>query len=154
MGTLNMDYVCHTPDHTNRRTLLKAVGLSGISWLTPLAQLLARESEAKDMADPAKSVILLWLDGGASQLDTFDPHPGTKIGGETRAINTALKGVQLAEGLEQTAYRMSPHRSTTHACSNASRIFRSSTASLPVVGDRTWNKTGPFTRRRYSERSR
>ncbi|MFP6904860.1 MAG: DUF1501 domain-containing protein [Verrucomicrobiota bacterium] len=103
MGTLNMDYACHTPDHTSRRTLLKAVGLSGISWLTPLSHLLARESEAKDMA---KSVILLWLDGGPSQLDTFDPHPGTKIGGETRAINTALKGVQLAEGLEQTAELM------------------------------------------------
>ncbi|MFT7513159.1 MAG: hypothetical protein ACI9QL_002368, partial [Candidatus Omnitrophota bacterium] len=101
-----MDYACHTSNHLSRRTLLKAAGLSGLSWLTPLSTLLAREAEAKNQNGPAKSVILLWLDGGPSQLDTFDPHPGGKIGGETQAIDTALKGVQLSEGLEQLAERM------------------------------------------------
>jgi hypothetical protein len=35
---------------------------------------------------PARSVILLWLGGAASQLDTFDPHPTTKIGGGVKTI--------------------------------------------------------------------
>ena len=42
-------------------------------------------------------------DGGPSQLETFDPHPGTQIAGGTGAIATAVKGVQLAEGFEHLA---------------------------------------------------
>jgi hypothetical protein len=51
----------------------------------------------------AKSVILLWMAGGPSQLETFDPHPGKKIAGETGDIKTSVKGVQLAHGLPQVA---------------------------------------------------
>lgn len=52
---------------------------------------------------PAKSLIILWMGGGPSQLETFDPHPGTKIGGPTKAIKTRVKEIQLAEGYEQLA---------------------------------------------------
>ena len=38
----------------------------------------------------AKSVIFLFLFGGPSQLETFDPHPRTKIGGEVTAISTSV----------------------------------------------------------------
>ena len=51
-------------------------------------------------------MILLWLAGGPSQLETFDPHPGTTIAGGTKAISTAAKGIQLAEGFEQLADQM------------------------------------------------
>ena len=51
-------------------------------------------------------MILLWLSGGPSQLETFDPHPGTTIAGGTKAIATAGKDIQLAEGFEQLADRM------------------------------------------------
>src|SRR5262249_51972139 len=54
----------------------------------------------------AKSIILLWMQGGPSQLETFDPHPGTDIAAGTEAIRTAVKGVQLAEGLPRTAEEM------------------------------------------------
>jgi hypothetical protein len=53
-----------------------------------------------------RSLIVLWMQGGPSQLETFDPHSGKKIAGGTKAINTAVKGVQLAEGLERTAEQM------------------------------------------------
>jgi hypothetical protein len=53
----------------------------------------------------AKALIVLWLDGGASQLETFDPHPGTKIGGPTKAIATKQKGVSFAAGLPRLAER-------------------------------------------------
>jgi uncharacterized protein (DUF1501 family) len=88
----------------SRRTLLKALGVAGASsWLTPLAGWLARAEEQAPSGKPARSVILLWLAGGPSQLETFDPHPDSKIAFGTRAIQTALKGVQLAAGLEQMA---------------------------------------------------
>src|SRR5215469_1995264 len=87
--------------HVHRRSFLKLGGLAGLSWLTPVGHLLAAQSEST--RQPAQSIILLWLAGGPSQLETFDPHPGTMGAGGTKAINTALKGVQLAEGYERLA---------------------------------------------------
>jgi hypothetical protein len=85
----------------DRRGILK---LAALSWLTPVGRLLADESERT--RQPAQSIILLWLDGGPSQLETFDPHPETRIAGGTRAIATAVKGIQLAEGYEHLADQM------------------------------------------------
>ena len=51
---------CGGRDHFGRRNLLKLAGLSGLSWLTPLATALARDAERKPSA-PAKSLIVLWL---------------------------------------------------------------------------------------------
>ena len=74
------------------------------SWLTPVSEALARQAETS--RQPAKSIILLWLAGGPSQLETFDPHPNTKIAAGTGAIGTAVKGVQLASGFGRLAEGM------------------------------------------------
>jgi hypothetical protein len=69
--------------------------------------MLARAAEAPGKSKGlAQSIIVLWLQGGPSQLETFDPHPGTRIAAGTGAIDTALKGVQLAPGLERVAEEM------------------------------------------------
>ena len=73
--------------HVNRRGFLTT--LAGIGWMTPAAELLARQAEKTD--GPAGSIILLWLGGGPSQLETFDPHPGSSAGGGTKAIDTAVR---------------------------------------------------------------
>jgi hypothetical protein len=78
--------------------------LAGVSWLTPVGRLLALEAERS--RKPAQSVILLWLGGGPSQLETFDPHPDTRIAAGTKAIATAVPGVKLAQGFEQLADQM------------------------------------------------
>ena len=80
------------------------LGPRELSWLTPLGTVLARAAEKAQR--PAKSVIVLWMGGGPSQLETFDPKPGAGIAASTKAINTAVKGVQLAAGLEQLADQM------------------------------------------------
>jgi uncharacterized protein (DUF1501 family) len=96
---------CGNPQHAvNRRGFLTLAGAAGLTWLTPLSQILAREAEKK--REPARSVILLWMAGGPSQLETFDPHPDTDIAGETRSIATAVKSVQLAEGFDRLAEQM------------------------------------------------
>lgn len=95
---------CGGVDHFSRRTLLKTLGAAGLSaWLTPVAQLLARAEEKAPKGKPARSVIILWMAGGPSQLETFDPHPHRKIAFGTKAIKTALPGVQIADGLPQVA---------------------------------------------------
>ena len=93
----------------HRRAILKLAGLGGAGWLTSVAGLLVRADETSPRSPqhkPAQSLIVLWLAGGPSQLETFDPHPGKKIAGETRAIETTVKGIQLAEGLERVAQIM------------------------------------------------
>jgi uncharacterized protein (DUF1501 family) len=87
-----------------RRAALTSLGLAGLGWLTPLGTALARAAEKE--RSPAKSVIVLWMGGGPSQLETFDPKPGTAIAAGTTAIPTAVKGVQLAAGLDRVAEQM------------------------------------------------
>ncbi|MEZ6184421.1 MAG: DUF1501 domain-containing protein [Planctomycetota bacterium] len=55
--------------------------------------------------DPQAALILIWLRGGASQLETFDPKPGTPQGGPTRAIETTQRGLRFAQGLPRLAAR-------------------------------------------------
>jgi len=89
-----------------RRNFLALAGMAGLSWLTPIGHLLASQPESVSSRQgrrPAQSLILVWLAGGPSQLETFDPHPNTKAAGGTQAIATAVKGVQLAQGYERLA---------------------------------------------------
>jgi uncharacterized protein (DUF1501 family) len=89
--------------HFDRRTLLQATAAGGLAWLTSVAETLAWQHERQGARGPAKSLILLWLAGGPSQLETFDPHADSSIAAGTRAIDTNVRGIQFAEGLEQTA---------------------------------------------------
>lgn len=93
---------CSPRVEVSRRQLLRATSLATIGWMTPVAQLLARQSEINSR-QPARSVIVLWLAGGPSQLETFDPHPGANIAAGTKAIATAAPGMQLAAGFERLA---------------------------------------------------
>ena len=75
---------------------------ANMSWLDVLrSPVLADELKKKD-----KRVILLWLAGGASQLETFDPKPGRPTGGPFRAIQTAVPGVQISELMPQMSQRL------------------------------------------------
>ncbi len=95
----------HNSEHAwGRRNFLKFAGAAGLGWLTPASQLLAARADKKPSA--AQSMILLWLDGAPSQLETWDPHEGARCAGGTKAIQTAIKGIELAKGFEQTAEQM------------------------------------------------
>ena len=99
------DHSCGSVEHIRRRTLLKMAGLSGLSWLTPLGTALARHSEHHPDSRP-RSLIVLWLEGAPSQLETFDPHPDTEIAAGSKAIKTKADGLLLGDGLVQTAEQM------------------------------------------------
>jgi hypothetical protein len=86
----------------NRRDLfrLAGVGLAGYSasgWLPLLADEVA--------ANPARRrhCILLWMNGGPSQLDTFDPKPDHENGGQFREIATSVPGLGICEHLPKLA---------------------------------------------------
>ena len=54
----------------------------------------------------AKRCLVLWMQGGPSQLETFDPKPGTDTGGPTKAIATPVPGIAVAESLSKVARHM------------------------------------------------
>ncbi len=84
-----------------------AAGVGGASlsgWLAPLAA--AAQQQAR--APRARSCILLWMDGGPSHVDTFDPKPsaGADIHGDLGAIGTSVAGIQISEKFPQLAKLM------------------------------------------------
>src|SRR5689334_22310008 len=60
-------------------------------------------AQAADLRRKGKACILLWMQGGPSQFETFSPKPGTTNGGETKVISTAVPGIQIAEGYPELA---------------------------------------------------
>jgi hypothetical protein len=91
-----------SPLHLSRRDWLRlsAAGIVGCSmsgWLGRLA--------AGAAADPRRrrACILLWMDGGPSQTDTFDLKPGHENGGPFREIATAVPGIRISEHLPRIA---------------------------------------------------
>ena len=87
-----------------RRQLLQ-IGAGGLAsaifarWLGPGV---ANAAPAKPPA-PAKALIVLWMAGGPSHLDTFDPKPGAATGGPFKAIKTRAPAIKLCEHLPQLA---------------------------------------------------
>ncbi len=85
----------------SRRNLLKA-GLAGFGGLTLPGLLAARDSGNRKQA---KSVILLWMAGGPSQIDTLDPKPDRppENRGPFGVTKTKLPGVLVCEHLPKLA---------------------------------------------------
>src|SRR5438874_8573061 len=85
---------------TRREVLrLSAAGVAGTSlsgWLGLLANHAAR---AATPPTRPKSCILLWMDGGPSHHDTFDPKPDApaEVRGDLQAIATSVPGIQVSE---------------------------------------------------------
>ncbi|QEG00521.1 hypothetical protein Mal15_45910 [Stieleria maiorica] len=99
------ELLCDPYAHLSRRTLLGA-GAGG-SMLSAIANQLAwADASGETEASRPKNVILLWLEGGPSQLETFDPHPGTTIGGEVGAIATSVPDLKIADTLPRVAEKM------------------------------------------------
>jgi uncharacterized protein (DUF1501 family) len=88
----------------SRRDLLRsAVGAAlGVSWSGWFAAL----SRAAASAQSGRACILLWMNGGPSQTDTFDPKPGHANGGPVKAISTSVPGLQISEYLPGLAREM------------------------------------------------
>lgn len=60
-------------------------------------------AQAAELRQQGKSMILLWMDGGPSQFDTFNPKIGSPNQGPATAIDTAVPGMQFADFWPETA---------------------------------------------------
>ncbi len=98
-------YACSSVEHRiSRRSLLAGLagGAAGAMGLSGFAH----PAVAEQLKAAAKRVLVVFLAGGSSQLETWDPKPGTDTGGPTLAIPTSVSGVHIAELLPYTARQM------------------------------------------------
>jgi uncharacterized protein (DUF1501 family) len=100
---MNAHYACNSPDHAiSRRQFLAGsalgVGASMLGFKDMLTPANATEIRRQD-----KRVLVIFLAGGVSQLETWDPKPGTNTGGPFQAIPTTVPGTHICELLPHTA---------------------------------------------------
>ena len=94
-------YSCDSAAHAvSRRAFLGGVAgaVSALSW-APLRA-------AQELAKTQKRVLVFFMAGGVSQLETWDPKPATETGGPFQAIPTSVPGVHICELLPCTAKMM------------------------------------------------
>ncbi len=90
----------------SRRTFLR-FGLGAASAAAAGLQLpLWAQETTAELKRSGKSIILLWMGGGPSQLDTWDPKDDKKTGGAFKPIDTAVRGIRVSEHLEKIATQM------------------------------------------------
>ena len=65
-----------------------------------------KPKEPTPRKNPAKNIIYLYMSGGMTHLDTFDPKPGAETQGPVQTIDTSANGVQISEYLPQLAKQM------------------------------------------------
>jgi len=86
----------------HRRSFLR-IGLGATAAASLSPALLGQEAARRATA---KAVIVLFMEGGPSHIDTFDPKPGKETNGPFKAIPTAAPGVEICEHLPRLAAEM------------------------------------------------
>jgi hypothetical protein len=102
-------WFCGSLSHAvDRRAFLGAAAAGAAAFAADMTGLnvLGTPALAGELKKQQKRVILLWLAGGASQLETWDPKPGAPTGGPFRAIPTSVPGVHISELLPEMAKRI------------------------------------------------
>ncbi len=87
---------------SRRAALHLAAGL-GVSFLLPAMETRAANRRGSERQ---KSLLVVWLAGGASQLETWDPHPDSPTGGKTKAIKTSLGDARIVDLYPQMAEQL------------------------------------------------
>ncbi len=139
----------------NRRAWLAGtsgavVGSSLRSWMPALA--MANEGQPR----PKRSCILLWMNGGPSQTDTFDMKPGHDNGGPFKAIETKTPGITVCEhlpGIAQWTNQLAVVRSMSTREGDHSRArdhlrtgyVPQASIQFPVIGSLVSNEMGEQT---------
>jgi hypothetical protein len=97
---MNHSRRCVSGEHLiARRRFLEGLAVGGLSAL-------ALPAAAQQVHSNAQRVLVVELSGGVSQLESWDPKPGTRTGGPYRAIPTSVPGLHISELLPHTSLQM------------------------------------------------
>jgi len=96
MNTNLLNISLNRDGNITRRRLLQMTG-GGFAGLGAMHLLGSLQLNAAEIKKQGKSCIFVFLNGAPSQMETWDPKPGTANGGPTKGIDTSIPGVQFAE---------------------------------------------------------
>lgn len=102
---MRCSYACGSMDHEISRRSFLGAATAGLGLACGFSGMI-RPAVSAELARRERQVLLFWLHGGASQLETWDPKPGTDTGGPFRSIETSVPGVRISELLPLTARQM------------------------------------------------
>jgi hypothetical protein len=97
---------CGSMEHAIARRKFFAGSVAGGAALLGGLSSMTRGFAAASIAKKQKKILLFNMHGGLSQLETWDPKPGTETGGPFRAIPTSVPGIHVSELLPKTAQQM------------------------------------------------
>jgi hypothetical protein len=97
---------CSGATHLSRRALLKGTLATAGGVVMNWGGLTSMPALADEVRKQQKHCILLWMNGGASQFETFDMKPGRPTGGPFRPISTNVAGLQICELMPKMAQQM------------------------------------------------
>ena len=96
-------YACHSPEHEIARRQFLGSFAAGVGAVSGGLGFLTRPAAAAQLAKAQKRVVVVYMSGGLSQLESWDPKPKTDTGGPFRAIPTSVPGTHISELLPMTA---------------------------------------------------
>ncbi|WLD10197.1 DUF1501 domain-containing protein [Planctellipticum variicoloris] len=145
--------------HASRRDFLQAGSFAAAALMSG-SQLRAEESAAPVSLGKAEHCVMVWLGGGAGQIDTWDPKQlgdpkGKKAGSYYPSIDTAISGAKVCEHLPECAKildRFAPIRTLHHDVidEHAAAVNRlhtgrpvSETVTYPSIGSVVSYRRGP-----------
>ncbi len=99
-------YACHSPEHQIARRQFLGGLAAGAGAVVGGLGVMARPAVAQQLAKDQKRVIVIFMSGGLSQFESWDPKPKTDTGGPFRAIPTSVPGTHICELLPMTAQQM------------------------------------------------
>ncbi len=103
---MKCSYACGTAEHRiARRQFLGTLGAAA-GMATGGLGMLTHPATAQHLEKSGKRILMIFMAGGLSQLESWDPKPGTDTGGPFRAIPTSVPGIHISELLPHTARQM------------------------------------------------
>ena len=102
---MNAHYACGSSEHALSRRQFLAGSAAGAVGMLGFKDMLS-PANAAEIRRQDKRVLVIFLSGGLSQLESWDPKPGTNTGGPFQAIPTTVPGVHISELLPHTANQM------------------------------------------------
>src|SRR5438067_12965804 len=107
--TMRCGYACGSPEHlVSRRRFLGDVtaGFGAVAGFGAGLSSFTVPAVSAELARKQRQVLVVFLYGGASQLETWDPKPKTDTGGPFRSIETSVPGVRISQLMPRTARQM------------------------------------------------
>ena len=100
-------YACRSAEHAlNRRAFVESAIAGSVGGIGLGSILTGAQAVADQLRSGHQRVLNVFLHGGVSQLESWDPKPNTDTGGPFRPIPTSVPGVHICELLPHTAKQM------------------------------------------------